>query len=383
MSVILEEGRARGAAITAKEIAGQAEHMAQTIEVVREHREEIDALLHRAMQHSNLHVIFTGAGSSGFIGEILFPILRRELGMDMQAIHTTDIVASPKGFLSDVPTLLVSFARSGDSPESVAALKNAAAQIKTLYQLIVVCNQNSALSRYGEETENAVTLHIPQACCDEGFAMTSSVTNMLCATYLAFHLTDFDTVSSKLQHTADQMLQDLPRLSQTARKLAQMDYDRLVVLGSGALKGLAKECAMKSLELSRGTVNATADGATGFRHGPKCVISQHTLTVHLISSYLPEADYDADLLREICMQRDGNRTVAITCDKALADIADVSVLFDLDERNDLLLALRILPLMQLLALNKSIQLGLTPDNPYADNGKVNRVVQGVILHEDK
>lgn len=383
MSVILEEGRAKGAAITAKEIAGQAEHIAQTIEVVRKQREEIDALLQRAMQHPNLHIVFTGAGSSGFIGEILFPVLRRELGMDMQAIHTTDIVASPKGFLSDVPTLLVSFARSGDSPESVAALRNASAQIKTLYQLIVVCNQDSALSRYGEKTENAVTLHVPQACCDEGFAMTASVTNMLCAAYLSFHLADFDAVSNKLLHTADQMLRDLPRLSQTAHELAQMDYDRLVVLGSGALKGLAKECAMKSLELSRGTVNATADGATGFRHGPKCVINPHTLTVHLISSYLPEADYDTDLLREICTQRDGNHTVVVSCDKALADVADVSVFLDLDVRNDLLLALRILPFMQLLALNKSIHLGLTPDNPYVDNGKVNRVVQGVILHEDQ
>ena len=43
----------------------------------------------------DLRIILTGAGSSAFAGEIAAPALRRHLGRRVEAIATTDIVASP------------------------------------------------------------------------------------------------------------------------------------------------------------------------------------------------------------------------------------------------------------------------------------------------
>ena len=68
-------------------------------------------------------IVLTGAGTSAFIGQCLQPALSARLPCRVDAIATTDIVSAPQLWLkSAAPTLLVSFARSGNSPESVATL---------------------------------------------------------------------------------------------------------------------------------------------------------------------------------------------------------------------------------------------------------------------
>src|SRR5699024_6834091 len=76
-------------------------------------------------KHDFVRVIFTGAGTSAFAGDTLVPELRRQNQgkVQFESIATTDIVSNPTEFLyKETPTILVSFARSGNSPESVAAV---------------------------------------------------------------------------------------------------------------------------------------------------------------------------------------------------------------------------------------------------------------------
>src|ERR1700741_3996411 len=83
--------------------------------------DDVTAFLRDVLNRPNLRVILTGAGSSAFVGEIAAPMLRRHLRRRVDAVPTTTIVANPFDNLEpETPTLMVSFGRSGNSPESLA-----------------------------------------------------------------------------------------------------------------------------------------------------------------------------------------------------------------------------------------------------------------------
>ena len=123
--------------------------------------------------------IMTGAGTSAFIGECLAPYLGACLPCRVEAIPTTDLVAAPSlYFEAETPTLLVSFARSGDSPESVAALELAERSVHGMHHLAITCNRDGALARRIGAAGNGMALLLPAETNDRGFAMTSSFTGM-------------------------------------------------------------------------------------------------------------------------------------------------------------------------------------------------------------
>ena len=90
-------------------------------EVAGRDDEAVAGFLREVVARPDIRIVLTGAGSSAFLGEIAAPALRRHLQRRVEAIATTSIVASPHDFLErHTPTLLVSFGRSGNSPESLA-----------------------------------------------------------------------------------------------------------------------------------------------------------------------------------------------------------------------------------------------------------------------
>ena len=123
----IESLKALGADITTGEIKQQPELWLDTLNIYKDNKDAIDALLAdaRAMGEGRLSVIFTGAGTSDYVGDTCAPYLRHAGDTnlyDFKPIATTDIVSAPRDFLrAEDPTLLVSFARSGNSPESLAA----------------------------------------------------------------------------------------------------------------------------------------------------------------------------------------------------------------------------------------------------------------------
>src|SRR5437868_608723 len=93
-------------------------------------------------------VILAGAGTSSFIGECLAPWLAARLPCRVEAIPTTDLVCAPYlYFAADAPTLLLSFGRSGNSPESVAAVDLANELVRDIHHLAITCNPEGALAR--------------------------------------------------------------------------------------------------------------------------------------------------------------------------------------------------------------------------------------------
>ncbi|EUB99740.1 sugar isomerase (SIS) [Rhizobium sp. CF080] len=311
-------------------------------------------------------IVFAGAGTSAFIGDILS--FAAPGPIRLRAIPTTDIVAQPFECLRNDPQLLVvQFGRSGDSSESIGTLNLLDHQFPAVQRLNITCNPHGALANrqpVGPGEQQIVTL--PEQTHDNGFAMTSSFTTML-LTAMACLEAGSDVVGKldKLAQTAKTLLQNLPTM-------VPVRPDRAIFLGSGALKGLARESALKVLELTAGQTMTSWDSTLGFRHGPKAVITGRDLVVVMIHPDQHTALYDWDVAREIKAQYP-NATVLTfggdECDVVMRTVSDArweAVLYVLAA--------------QIWAVLWAGDLDLNIDNPFAGRENLSRVVSGVTLY---
>jgi tagatose-6-phosphate ketose/aldose isomerase len=372
----------RNCSFTAGEIAQQPDVWRELCQILESKKADIAGFFGRAGASAKRRIILSGAGSSAFVGEAASYALGNYSGIHCEAVHTTDIVSSPYSVLfKDEPALLVSFGRSGNSPESAGAVRYARSIVKDLYEAALVCDGKSSLARMTAESDKSFSLILPEKTNDKGFAMTSSFTSMLLACMGFFNYEKMEEVTADIRLLADNLEKQGPLLSGTAEKWAGKDYRRLIVLGSGCCKALAKEAALKSLELSMGAVNAASESAMGFRHGPKSAIKDDTLTVHFISDDAFTALYDLDLLKEISSQRKQNRVIVMS-GKSVPVETDENIIVPSAYRSasDLYRGINSLVFCQLLAMYKSIALDLPVDNPSV-NGELNRVVEGFTVYD--
>jgi len=321
-------------------------------------------------------------------------IVGRHLRVD--AVATTDLVGSPGSSLEPAaPTLLVSFARSGNSPESVAALALAEQGVPDCHHLIVTCNGEGDLFRRAQRQRNAHVVLLPEETNDRGFAMTSSFTGMMLAAALAFDLLPQDRPAALAGWAAQVLDAGLPLIA----NLTRSRFERVVYLGSEAFKGLAREAALKLLELSDGKIVALAETPLGFRHGPKTIVNGRTLVVIFLSNDPYARRYEMDVLRELRADGVASRVVALHAGEAVAGAAgdgqtgavqadaalagprqaDAIAVPGAMGASDLALCFPYAVFAQAFAFLQSLMLGLRPDTPNA-RGVVNRVVQGVSIY---
>lgn len=369
---------------TLTEIYQQPATWEKTCSQIREHKDELKKFIDQVVTRDDFDVILTGAGTSEFVGNALFPHLACLLDHKVKSYGTTDIVATPEAYLSRTkPTLLISFGRSGNSPESVGAVDAAEAVCDNVYHLFVTCNKNGALSKRADATGNCYAINLTDETHDQSFAMTSSFSNMYLATYLCFHLDELDETIEKVRKIAaagQNFLDDQFGIAQ--RIVEGYDFKRIVYLGSNTLKGTSQESALKMLELTAGRVVTMFDTPMGFRHGPKSIVDDTTLTVVYLSDDPYTRQYEMDLVKEMSGQRKANKIVAVMSsqDDEAAALVDYTVVYGLDAANEnVLLGLDYILFAQTLAVLKSLSLDITPDNP-CPTGEVNRVVQGVTLY---
>lgn len=369
---------------TVKEIYQQPATWEKTCRQIEEHKDEIQKFIDQVITQEDFDVILTGAGTSEFVGNALFPHLTGLLNYKVKSYGTTDIVATPEAYLSRTkPTLLISFGRSGNSPESIGAVDAAESVCDNLYHLFVTCNKDGALSKRAESTEHCYAINLTPETHDQSFAMTSSFSNMYLATYLCFHLNELDKVVAEVRKIAaagQNFLDNQYSIPQTI--VNEYDFNRIVYLGSNTLKGTSQESALKMLELTAGRVVTMYDTPLGFRHGPKSIIDDNTLTVVYLSDDAYTRQYEIDLIKEMSGQRKGNRIVAVMSktDEAVAALVDYTVVFGLEENHEnVQLGLDYILFAQTLAVLKSLSFSITPDNP-CPTGEVNRVVKGVTLY---
>lgn len=323
----------------------------------------------------DVRVILTGAGSSAFIGDIAAAALRRHLGRRVDAIPTTDIVAAPLDYLEpQTPTLLVSFGRSGNSPESTATTQLADRIVEEVAHLVLTCDPDGELGRTHRDRADSCVVPMPARTNDTGFAMTSSLTSMLLACLRLLGpatADDGDRLARAARYVTD-LQPDISALAQSKRR-------RFVYLGSGPLEGLSRESALKLLELTAGEVVTYFDSPLGFRHGPKSALDGDTLVTVYMSTDPYTRRYDLDIVAEIRGQLGVDAVQVISTEPIPETHGPAIVLPGLSGLDDALVALPYLVFAQYLALFTALEHGKTPDNPFP-SGEVNRVVRGVTIY---
>ena len=371
---------------TAKEIIQQPDTWRESVKNLIKNKIEIKSFIDSFLSKKEFRIILTGAGTSAFAGEVCEPYLTSLLNKRVEAIATTDLVASPKSyFIKDIPTLLVSFARSGNSPESVHAVNLASQLVDDLYQIVITCNENGKLAKNTVNDEKSLLLLMPPQTNDLGFAMTSSFTTMVLNAMAVFNIDNIENFSSDVDKLSNSVNDFIENNIEKVTSLANEDFERIVDLGSSTSKGIARESALKVLELTAGKVNASYDTPLGFRHGPKSVVDDETVSVIYISNDEYTRKYDLDLAKEMLAHKKNDKVV-IVGDNIEEDILNkADYVFNVENinytvENEVLLPLQQIIFGQMLSFLKSVNLGITPDNP-CPTGEVNRVVQGVILHE--
>lgn len=374
-----------GALITTKEIAQQPELWEETALIYQQYQAKLAEFISSFVLKENqkLRVIFTGAGTSQYVGDTLVPYLR-QVGdsslFSFESLATTDIVASPKDYLlPNEPTLLVSFARSGNSPESKATVQLATRLVKNIKHLIITCAPEGELAKFGNSDPDSLVVLMPQRSNDKGFAMTGSFSCMVLAGLLFF---DQTTPAQKLAYVAKcaSLGREVLTNETKIKDLVDLDFERIVYLGSGSLSGLAREAQLKILELTHGQIATSFDSSMGFRHGPKSFITDKTLVLGFVGNDAYTKQYDLDVLNEIFHDQIAKKTVAVG---QLADIpfAGTKIALTSDELLPVgYLALPDVMFAQTVALLTAVKLKNTPDTP-SPTGTVNRVVKGVVIHE--
>ena len=378
-----EELQSLGADITTREIYQQPDVWQEAFDSYKAQAADIAAFLKKIEdKHDYIKVIFAGAGSSAYVGDTLTPYFRQiydERKWNFNAIATTDIVANPLVYLKrEVPTVLVSFARSGNSPESVATVDLAKQLVDDLYQITITCAAQGKLAQQAQGDEKNLLLLQPEASNDAGFAMTSSFSSMMLTAILVFDRAELAQKEAKVAALI-QLSQDVLGRVADVQQLVELDFSRVIYLGAGPFFGLAHEAQLKILELTAGQIATMYESPVGFRHGPKSLINQDTVVLVFGSADAYTKAYDLDLVQEVAGDGIVRRLVLLTDREEQLKGVEQVVLSTQEPLGD---SYRIFPYIvyaQLFALLTSLKVKNRPDTP-SPTGTVNRVVQGVIIH---
>ena len=372
----------KGALHTALEICQQPHLWEKIYESLRLQQPKLKHFLDDALRTSE-RIILIGAGTSAFIGLSLRGIFQRSTGLIAEAISTTDLVSHPQDYLfEDTPTLVVSFARSGNSPESEAAVGLADKLCKTCYHLIVICNAEGKLAKY--PAKNKYVFALPQEANDKSLAMTSSYSGMLLAGLLIAQLNQIENLKNTIRTLVKYGEKAISYYAEELKQIAEKDFSRAVFLGSGPLFGTATESHLKLQELTDGKIICKSDSFLGFRHGPKAVINESTLVVYIFSNDEYTLKYEKDLVESM---KKGNRPlleIGIMESKLPGINLDHKLHFSENGtaiREEFLTVYSVIP-AQILGFFKSLQVGLRPDSP-SFSGAITRVVEGVQIYDLK
>ena len=325
----------------------------------------------------------TGSGSSEYAAEcVCFP-LRNELGISTESISGGALLMyGGKRLPKERPGLLVSLARSGDSPESSGVVELILETEPEFRHVVVTCNEQGSLARAWRAHERVHVISLPAETQDKSLVMTSSFTNLLLAARFLGILERPDGYR-KLCERLSRITQELMRSNfDLLAKIAATDFRRAVFLGSGSRFAAAREAALKMLELTSGRVATLSETYLGFRHGPMSYVQDDTLIVCNLSCDSTIRAYELDLLHELDRKKLGLSKVVVgenIPDAAIREGDEVIECRGLTELGDGETAVVYVVVAQLLAFFRCLEEGLQPDSP-SEGGIINRVVGKFSLH---
>jgi tagatose-6-phosphate ketose/aldose isomerase len=381
------EKKTRGLVHTPAEIAQQPDTWQSTFDLFKKRHAEIKDFLASAGLAVDPRirptVFLVGAGTSDYIGHALTYLFRKEWLCEVVAVPSTDLLTHLDELCAlERKYLWISFSRSGDSPEGVAVLEKACKRRPDIYHIVISCNAKGRMIRDHVGNPQVLTICLDDVVNDRALAMTSSFSNMTVFGQCLAHAYDPGRYEQILLQLIQAGKSFLPIAADCAAGLAAEGYGKACFVGSGPLRAVAKESALKLLELTAGKVVTMSESALGLRHGPMAALDQDTLLVCFLSGDKRVQQYERDLLKEIAIKRLVSTRIAVSgsaipaidnlAEYSLVPAVSVPVADDYRPAVDVIFG-------QLLGLFSSLRWNLRPDCP-SPNGAISRVVQYIGIH---
>jgi fructoselysine-6-P-deglycase FrlB-like protein len=374
-----EAQQAAGYADTLREILQQPATWQDTFDLLQS--TVVQQRLAKALNPQPGHIVLTGSGSSIYIGECLAPLLQSGLSVPVQAIAAGTLLTHWRSVLPPGPGLLISLARSGDSPESVGVVSTLLAEAPAWRHQVITCNSDGKLATHYRNDPRVTVLVLDERTNDRSLVMTSSFTNLLLGGSGLLQGTRGELVANAVTRAASGVQHIFDTQSDAVAALAQRDFTSVVYLGSGAAFGAAREGALKMLEMTGGKVTTMAETFLGLRHGPMSFVHPSTLVVALLSPDPAVRRYECDVLRELSRKQLGLAKLVIG-DDVPADVVSADDVLVTPSApisgTEIPTVLAGIVAMQLLAFFRCLQLGGKPDTP--SEGVLTRVVEDFAIH---
>lgn len=313
-----------------------------------------------------LPTVVSGAGTSAYAAAAI-----AAAWPGAQANPSTDLLINPARYLPG-GGLLISIARSGNSPESLGVVESLQRHRPEIRHLAITCNAEGRLAR----ANNVESIVLDPSTNDRSLAMTSSFSNLVLAGLCLRHASALAAVLPGICQTVEAALPDLDR---RAKEIAQSACSRICVLGSSDLHGATSEASLKIMEMTAGGTITMAETFLGLRHGPMAFLRPDTLVLCFFSSDPQVVRYEADLVGELRSKRLG-RIVGIAPPSAPVHFCNDVIAANAPDLPDSLRTPFEIVFAQLLAFHLSVKAGLDPDSP-SPGGIINRTVQGVTVYE--
>jgi tagatose-6-phosphate ketose/aldose isomerase len=315
-------------------------------------------------------VVITGAGTSAYAAAAIAAAWPRAT-----VVPSTDLLLATERSMEDA-SVLVSVARSGDSPESMAVVERIHRLRPEVWHLAITCNPRGGLAT--SPLVNAIILD-PRTN-DESLVMTSSFSNLLLAGLcLALSESMEPVIATAIAETHNK----LAAINEGMKRLANKVEDRVLLLASPPLFSWAQEGALKVLEMTAGRFPVMAETYLALRHGPMSFVRSNTLVVCLLSNDARSRSYEEDLIRELRAKNLGH--LVGVCQVGNGEAEGLKLFDEVIPAllsyvpDDVRAPFEILG-PQLLGYHLSLRVGLNPDSP-SPGGVINRVAQGIRIHE--
>ena len=383
LAVDADERARRGYGDTLREICQQPLLWSDSADRVFARADAIRRHMQRERDSSPRPIVGTGSGSSEYAAACVAPVLQEGLGTVARAVASGAILTYPAAYLTKSdPSLVISFARSGESPESAAVLELLLREYPEARHLALTCNANGRLATTYASDPRVLPLVLDPRTNDRSLVMTSSFTNMVVAGQALAAFDDEGAYRRRVDALCDVARDVLQRHASGLAAFARTQFTTACFLGAGAHFGAAREAALKTLEMSAGEVSTLVETPLGLRHGPLAALRDETLVVVSLPVSRTARAYVMDVLSEVGAKRPSAPRLIIgdALPQNLLTAHDIQL--DLPGYSDLgdgLSAVITVLVGQVLAFFRCMAGGLRPDAP-SPAGVISRVVPQFQIH---
>jgi glutamine---fructose-6-phosphate transaminase (isomerizing) len=323
---------------TYTEIMSQPQAWLETLETLQGYVPDLKSYLSRGYEE----IIFTGCGSTYYLALAAAALYQEATGVYCKGLPASEIwLYANSAFNANRKTLLIAVSRSGTTTETLRAVEHFKKHDSG--HVITFSCYPTVLSTLGDLN---IVLTAGQ---EQSIAQTRAFSVLYLATTSLTLLSNGDDIKS-LESLSATCQQQLSTHAALAKRLgSSTSIDRFYFLGSGPRHGLACELSLKMKEMTLS--HSEPFHFMEFRHGPQSMVTDSTLIIGLVSDL--NSTHERAVLNE--MQQRGAEILSLAQSNAtLSFNTQLSETY----RNVLYL-----PVIQLLAYERSLSKGLNPDKP--------------------